>query len=151
MLGKLLKRQIQPGLVYTSSGYVDSLGRVGRFFEGNYAGTYVDGRTALGIPAIYRGISLIADAIGALELCAYRNGREVMPKPNILSRPNPTETRMETIAAMAAGLLMDGNYIAVLGEPGANGYPDSLYPVAPDRVQVSREKGKIVYRIDEKT
>jgi phage portal protein BeeE len=100
MLGKLLKRQIQPGLVYTSSGYVDSLGRVGRFFEGNYAGTYVDGRTALGIPAIFRGISLIADAIGALELCAYRNGREVIPKPNILARPNPTETRMETIAAM---------------------------------------------------
>ena len=151
MLGKLLKRQIQPGLVYTSSGYVDSLGRVGRFFEGNYAGTYVDGRTALGIPAIYRGISLIADAIGALELCAYRNGREVMPKPNILSRPNPTETRMETIAAMAAGLLMDGNYIAVLGEPGANGYPDSLYPVAPDRVQVTRDKGRLIYRIDDKT
>ena len=31
MLGKLLKRQIQPGIAYTASGYVDSLGRVGRF------------------------------------------------------------------------------------------------------------------------
>lgn len=97
MLGKLLKRQIQPGIAYTASGYVDSLGRVGRFFEGNYAGTYVDGRTALGIPAIYRGISLIADAIGALDLCAYRNGQEIMPKPNILARPNPTETDRKSV------------------------------------------------------
>lgn len=150
MLGRLLKRQIQPGLVYTNSGYVDSLGRVGRFFEGNFSGTYVDRNTTLGIPAIYRGITLIADAIGALELCAYRNGREVKPTPAILARPNPVETRMETIAAMAVGLIMDGNYIAVLGEPGANGYADSLYPVAPDRVQVARDNGRLVYRIDDK-
>jgi len=63
MLGRLLKRQIQSSMVYTSSGYVDSLGRVGRFFEGNWAGAYVDQNTALGIPAIYRGITLISDAI----------------------------------------------------------------------------------------
>lgn len=150
MLAKLLKRDIRPGLVYTSSGYVDSLGRVGRFFEGNWAGAYVDDKTALGIPAIYRGISLIADAVGALDFCAYRNGREVLPKPQILVRPNPTETRMETISAMAASLILHGNYLAVLGEPGANGLPDSIYPVSADRVQVSRDKGRIIYRIDEK-
>ena len=37
MLGRLLKRQIQPSMVYTSSGYIDSLGRVGRVFEGHWA------------------------------------------------------------------------------------------------------------------
>lgn len=149
MLGRLLKRQIQPSMVYTSQGYVDSLGRVGRFFEGNWSGTYVDDKTALGIPAIYRGVTLIADAIGALPLAAYRNDRVVKPTPQILVRPNPQETRMETISAMAASLIIHGNYIAVLGQPGANGLPDSIYPVAPDRVQVSREKGRIIYKIDE--
>ena len=79
MLGRLLKRQIQPSVVYTSSGYVDSLGRVGRAFQANWAGTYVDTNTALGIPAIYRGVSLLADAIGALELNSYRKGRLVKP------------------------------------------------------------------------
>jgi HK97 family phage portal protein len=138
-------------MVYTSSGYVDSLGRVGRFFEGNWAGAYVDQNTALGIPAIYRGITLISDAIGALPLCAYRNKREVLPTPQILMRPVPTETRMETISAMAAALIIHGNYVAVLGEPGANGLPDSIYPVSPDRVQVSTDKGKIIYKIDERT
>jgi len=151
MLGRLLKRQIQPSMVYTSSGYVDSLGRVGRFFEGNWAGAYVDQNTALGIPAIYRGITLIADAIGALPLCAYRNKREVLPTPQILLRPVPTETRMETISAMAASLIIHGNYVAVLGEPGSNGLPDSIYPVSADRVQVMRaNNGRIIYNIDDK-
>ena len=53
MLGRLLKRQIQPSLVYTKSGYVDSLGRVGRAFQANWAGTYVDTNTALGVPRVW--------------------------------------------------------------------------------------------------
>ena len=151
MLGRLLKRQIQPNTVYTSSGYVDSLGRVGRFFQGSWSATYVDGKTALGIPAIWRGVTLIADAIGALPIHAYRQGELVYRTPKILDRPVPTETRMETYAAMAASLIVHGNYVAVLGEPGANGLPEYFYPVEVDRVQVSRESdGRIVYRIDEK-
>lgn len=151
MLARLLKRQIQPNTVYTSSGYVDSLGRVGRFFQGSWSATYVDGKTALGIPAIWRGVTLISDAIGALPIHAYRRGKLVYQTPKILDRPVPTETRMETYAAMAASLIVHGNYIAVLGEPGANGLPEYFYPVEPDRVQVSRESdGRIVYRIDEK-
>ena len=149
MLGRLLKRQIQPSVVYTSSGYVDSLGRVGRAFQANWSGTYVDTNTALGVPAIYRGVTLIADAIGALGLHSYRNGRIVKPTPQILIRPNPQETRIETISAMAASLILDGNYIAVLGERGANGLPDFFYPVAIDRVNLTRVDGRIVYRIEE--
>lgn len=149
MLGRLLKRQIQPSVVYTSSGYVDSLGRVGRAFQANWSGTYVDTNTALGVPAIYRGVTLIADAIGALGLHSYRNGRIVKPTPQILIRPNPQETRIETISAMAASLILDGNYIAVLGERGANGLPDFFYPVAIDRVNLTRVDGRIIYRIDE--
>lgn len=150
MLNRLLKRQMQPSVVYTNTGYVDSLGRVGRFFEGNWAGVYVDQDTALGVPAIWRGITLISDAIGAMPLHAYRGEKIVTPTPNILLRPNPPHTRMETISAMAAALLIHGNYIAVLGEPGINGLPDTFYPVEPNRVHVSRENGRIVYNIDEK-
>jgi len=152
MLGRLLKRQLQPNTVYTSQGYVDSLGRVGRFFQGSWSGTYVDDKTALGIPAIWRGVTLISDALGALPIHAYRKGELVYQTPKILDRPVPTETRMETYSAMAASLLIHGNYIAVLGEPGANGLPDFFYPVEASRVHVNREEdGRITYRIDEKT
>lgn len=150
MLGRLLKRQIQPSVVYTGSGYVDSLGRVGRAFQANWSGTYVDTNTALGVPAIFRGVTLIADAIGALGLHSYRNGKIVKPTPAILVRPNPQETRMETISAMAASLILDGNYVAVLGDRGANGLPDFLYPVSLDRVKISRYDGRIIYRIDDR-
>lgn len=150
MLNNLLKRQMQPSVVYTNTGYVDSLGRVGRFFEGNWAGAYVDQDTALGVPAIWRGITLISDAIGAMPLHAYRGEKLVKPTPNILLRPEPPQTRMQTISAMAAALLIHGNYIAVLGEPGANGLPESFYCVDPARVQVARENGRIVYSIDDK-
>jgi HK97 family phage portal protein len=150
MLGRLLKRQIQPSVVYTKSGYVDSLGRVGRAFQANWSGTYVDTNTALGVPAIYRGVSLIADAIGALGIYAYRKERLVKPTPRILERPVPTQTRIETISAMAASLILDGNYFAVLGEPGANGLPDFFYPVSTDRVRIYETEGRLYYRIDEK-
>jgi len=151
VLNNLLKRQFQPSVVYSNTGYVDSLGRVGRFFEGNWAGVYVDQDTALGVPAIWRGITLISDAIGAMPLHAYRGEKLVTPTPNILLRPNPPHTRMETISAMAAALLIHGNYIAVLGEPGANGLPDSFYPVEPMRCQVNRDKeGRLVYSIDDR-
>jgi HK97 family phage portal protein len=73
----------------------------------------------------------------------------VKPTPQILIKPNPQETRIETISAMAASLILDGNYIAVLGERGANGLPDFFYPVAIDRVNLTRVDGRIVYRIDE--
>lgn len=148
MLNKLLKRQFQGSVVYTNSGYVDSLGRVGRFFEGNWAGVYVDQDTMLGVPAIWRGITLISDAIGAMPLHAYRGDTLVTPTPNILLRPNPPCIRMETIAAMASALLIHGNYIAVLGEPGVNGLPESFYPVEPNRVNVSRDNGRMIYMID---
>jgi HK97 family phage portal protein len=52
---------------------------------------------------------------------------------------------------MAAALIIHGNYVAVLGEPGVNGLPESIYPVSPDRVQVARDNGRIVYTIDERS
>jgi len=150
MLNKLFTRAFQPSVVYTNTGYVDSLGRVGRFFEGNWAGVYVDQETALGVPAIWRGVTLISDAIGAMPLHSYRGNKIVEPTPPILARPNPPYTRMETISAMAAALLVHGNYIAVLGAPGANGLPDSFYPVEPYRVNVGKSEGRVLYTIDGK-
>ncbi len=148
MLNKLLKRQFQGSVVYTNTGYVDSLGRVGRFFEGNWAGVYVDQDTMLGVPALWRGITLISDAIGAMPLHAYRGDKLVRPTPSVLVRPHPPYTRMETISAMASALLIHGNYIAVLGEPGANGLPETFYPIEPNRVNVARNNGRMVYTID---
>lgn len=146
-LGKLLKRQLLP--TPQPNAYVDSLGRVSRFYDTVYSGVFVDERTTLSIPGVWRGITLIADAIGALPFHAYRGDQRLDPTPPLLERPFPGETRVETISAMVASLLVYGNYVAILGEPGANGYPESLYPIAPNRVSIMRRDGRLVYKLDE--
>lgn len=128
--------------------YIDAAGRMSTYFPGVNAGVFVDTTTTLSVPGIWRGITLIADAIGGLPLHAYRDDKYIDPQPNILSRPVPTETRIETISSMVAALLIHGNYVAILGAPGANGYPESFYPVNPEKVGVRREDGEIIYRIN---
>jgi HK97 family phage portal protein len=128
--------------------YVDAAGRMTTHFADVNAGVWVDTSTALSVPGIWRGVTLIADAIGALPLHAYRSEEYVDPQPSILERPVATETRIETISAMVAALLIHGNYVAILGPPGSNGYPESFFPVDPAKVGVRRENGSIVYRVN---
>jgi HK97 family phage portal protein len=129
------------------NAYVDSLGRVSRYYDTVYAGTFVDEGTTLSIPGLWRGITLISDTIGALPVHAYRGDVRIEPIPSILERPYPNETRIETISAMAASLVIHGNYIAILGDIGANGYPESIYPVSPTRVHIERIAGRLTYKI----
>jgi HK97 family phage portal protein len=141
------KRATGFGFTYPNI-YVDEAGRMGRLFPDINAGVIVDETSTLSVPGIWRAVTLISDAIGGLPFHAYRGEEYVDPQPNLLLKPVATETRIETISAMVASLIIHGNYIAILGEPGANGYPDQLYPVAVHRVQVRRENGELVYRID---
>jgi HK97 family phage portal protein len=114
------------------------------------AGVIVDETSTLSVPGIWRAVTLISDAIGGLPFHAYRGEEYVDPQPNLLIKPVPTETRIETVSAMVASLIIHGNYVAILGEPGLNGYPDSIYPVAVHRVHVRKEDGRLVYRIEDR-
>ena len=131
------------------NSYVDSLGRVSRYYNTVYAGTFVDEQTTLSIPGLWRGVTLISDTIGALPIHAYRGDQRIEPMPPILERPYPNETRIETMSAIAASLVIHGNYVAVLGDIGANGYPESLYPVSASRVHVDRIEGRLSYKIND--
>ena len=131
------------------NSYVDSLGRVSRYYNTVYAGTFVDEQTTLSGPGLWRGVTLISDTIGALPIHAYRGDQRIEPMPPILERPYPNETRIETMSAIAASLIIHGNYIAVLGDIGANGYPESLYPVSASRVHVDRIEGRLSYKIND--
>lgn len=144
MLNNLLKRA---KVSYPSGASVDSYGRISRFPNETYAGTTVTTYSALSVPGLWRGITLISDAIGGLPIDAYRNGEQI-PTPPLLSRPNPPETRIETIAAAVATCIIHGNYIAILGPMGANGYPDTIFPVNPERVTFFMDEGRCKYRID---
>jgi len=142
------KRATSYGFTYPNV-YVDAQGHMGRLFPDINAGVIVDETSTLSVPGIWRGVTLISDAIGGLPFHAYRGEEYVDPQPNLLVKPDPTCTRIETISAMVASLIIHGNYIAILGEPGANGYPDSIFPVSSYKVQVKKQDGRLVYRIND--
>jgi HK97 family phage portal protein len=140
------KRASAYGFTYPNV-YVDEAGRMGRLFPDINAGVIVDETSTLSVPGIWRAVTLISSAIGGLPLHAYRDEKFVDPQPNLLVKPVPTQTRIDTLAAMVASLIVHGNYIAILGEPGSNGYPDSIHPVAVHRVNVRKENGSLLYKI----
>ena len=142
------KRATSYGFTYPNV-YVDAQGHMGRLVPDINAGVIVDETSTLSVPGIWRGVTLISDAIGGLPFHAYRGEEYVDPQPNLLVKPDPTCTRIETISAMVASLIIHGNYIASLGEPGANGYPDSIFPVSSYKVQVKKQDGRLVYRIND--
>lgn len=145
MLNSLFTRQRTMG---PNGSSVDAYGRISRAYVDTWAGVYVDTQQALAVPGVWRATTLISDAIGGLPLQAYKDGKPIATPP-VLSRPNPPETRVETITAAVAAAIIHGNFVAVLGPAGANGYPDSIYPISPERVRVKMVDGRKVYEIDE--
>lgn len=145
MLNRLLQAKTQQ-----RAAYVDSQGRISRSVLDNYAGVDVDTETTLSVPAIWRAVTMVSDSISTLPLHAYRNGYRLEPTPRLLERPNPLETYVETIGAMVSALILHGNYVAILGEPGVSGYPESIYPVSPERVTIFKRDGRKLFRIDER-
>jgi HK97 family phage portal protein len=130
--------------------YVDSQGRISRTWVDTYAGVTVDTATTLSVPAIWRAVTMVADDVGSLPIHAYRGIRRLEPTPRVLRQPNPLETPMETYSAMAAALLLHGNYIALKGPANSTGYPDFLIPVNPEKVSISVRDGERIYRIEER-
>lgn len=146
MLNRLLQPKNQ-----NRGAYVDSQGRISRTLTDTYAGVPVDAATALSVPAIWRAVTMISDDVGALPIHAHRGLVKITPTPRILERPNPLETPMETYSAMAAALLLHGNYIALKGPNGPNGYPDFIIPVSPQKVTIISRDGYKSFRIDDRT
>jgi len=147
MLAKLLTRQTY---ISPSGASVDSYGRISRFGNSSDAGVIVDQVTALSVPGVWRGVNLIANAIAGLPLQAFKNDVQI-DTPPLLSRPNPPETRIETLSAAIASCILHGNFIALLGAPNSSGYPDTIYPVAPERVNLKFESGRKIWQIDGET
>lgn len=139
----MLNRLLQPNREKREA-IVDSQGRITRTWTDTYAGVLVDVGTTLSVPAIWRAVTMISDDVGSLPIYAYRGDMRMQPTPRILERPNPTETPMETYSAMAAALLLHGNYVALKGPPTLNGYPDMIIPVDPAKVEIFMQNTELL-------
>lgn len=114
----------------------------------SFAGAYVSEQTTLGIPAAWRCVTLIADAIASSPLQAFKSDRVIAPTPALLKRPNQTMTRSEFLFSMVVSLLLRGNAYLLLGDFDNLMYPRQLDLIHPDDMAVYRNPdGTVTYRV----
>ena len=115
-------------------------------------GVRVTSDTALGIPAVYAAVSLVADAVGTLPLKVFRTthtGKAEDPQhpaSSILhTLPNPEMTAIDFRSALQGHLMLHGNAYAEI-ERDSSGRPVALWPLLPTRMAVTRdERRNLVY------
>lgn len=138
-----------PAVPLSSSALLDFLGK-----SRVTAGVDVNEGSALGMPAVWRAVNLIAGTSASLPLHAYRSDDDVRlavssgQAANLLAAPHPDMTPFEFWEQVYAHLLLWGNaYIRTLRNP--LGQVAELWPIHPSRVRAGRAMdGTKVYQID---
>jgi HK97 family phage portal protein len=87
-------------------------------------------RSALSVPAFWRGHAYVCGSIGLLPVNAWRDTDQLDPPP-VLRQPDPNQTPMAFWAGVTSALTLYGNSVCVITGTDRLGYPTSLYPVHP--------------------
>lgn len=113
--------------------------------EANNAATgrYVSPDEALTIPAVYRGINCLANAVSMLPIFVYDKLESGGKKKNLKHpiskllrwKPNPFQNRVQFTRMIVTHLKLRGNFYAQIIPNGRN-EPIELYPLHPDRVDM---------------
>jgi HK97 family phage portal protein len=88
-------------------------------------------RTALSVPAFWRGHAYVCGSIGLLPVNAMRDTEEIDPQPPVMRQPDPNQTPMAFWSQITSSLTLYGNAVCVITGTDRLGYPTSLYPVHP--------------------
>ena len=94
-------------------------------------------REAMGIPAIFRAVSLIANTVGSLSMEAYRQGEKLNDEdtPRILKRPDPFKTPRTFFRDTAYNLAAYGESWWWVAKRDIDGAALSLIVVPPWEVE----------------
>jgi len=124
---------------------------------GTYSGKSVTVEKALGLVPVFNAVSQIAGAIGSLPLMVYqrevdeRRRAESHPTWSLLhEEPNPEMAADEVWEMVESHLDLWGNaFLFKVPRPGTEGLTEQLWPISPDRVQVTRdEKNRRIFYIE---
>jgi HK97 family phage portal protein len=88
-------------------------------------------RSALSVPAFWRGHAYVCSSVGLLPVTGWRDNDELDPQPNVLRQPDPNQTPMAFWSGITSALTLYGNALCVITGTDRLGYPTSLYPVHP--------------------
>ncbi len=104
-------------------------------------------REALGVPAIYRAVSLIANTMGALSMDAFRNGVKLEPeeRPRLIVRPDPFRIPREFFSQTGWNMATRGEAWWWTAARDTDGLPLSLISVPPQEVNVTENPRDLRY------
>lgn len=123
------------------------------FFWGgaSSAGTYVNERNAMQTAAVYACVRVIAEAVASLPLHVYKydgDGQKIAPDHSLYkvlhNIPNPEMTSFVFRETLMSHVLLWGNAYAEIRRDGG-GRVRALYPLAPDKIDVNRDKSGEIY------
>lgn len=104
-------------------------------------------REALGVPAIYRAVSMIANTMGALSMDAYRNGVKQRPeeRPRIIVRPDPFRIPREFFSQTGWNMATRGEAWWWVAARDVDDLAMSLISVPPQEVNVTEDPADLRY------
>lgn len=118
---------------------------------GAVTGPQVTPGNALASATVYACVQVLAGAVAQMPLKLYRRlerGKEVATDHPLYfllhDRPNPEMSDFVFKETLMAHLLTWGNAYAEI-EWRPDGYPAALWPLLPDRMEVSRKNGELLY------
>lgn len=93
---------------------------------------------ALGVPAILRAVTMIANITGSLQLDAYRNGVKMAAedRPRVLVRPDPFRTARDFFRDTAYNAATRGEWWWWVAKRDVDGQAMSLINVPPQQITV---------------
>ena len=107
-------------------------------------------RNVYGLPAAWACVGRISNAVATMMAGAdVVDGRTVInPRPQVVDRPNFNYKRFEFWKEVTSTALMRGNYVALLTDPDADGWPQQVVPVPIDHVHGDiTPEGRIEYDV----
>lgn len=117
------------------------------------AGMNVNHDTAMQFSAVFRAISYISAQLAMMPwrvMIEKNNKKEIKathPTDRLLHRnPNPEQTPFSFVEQLIAHALSWGNGYAEI-ERDLSGRAIALWPITPDRVEVKRIEGQVIYEI----
>lgn len=94
---------------------------------------------ALGVPAIFRAVSLISNTVGSLAVSAYRKGVQLPDdqRPSVIVRPNPFETPEQFYSASAWYIATQGKVWWNIASRDGDGQALAIVEIDPHEVTVT--------------
>jgi len=115
----------------------------------SYAGMNVSQDTALRLTVVWRCIRLISETLAALPVDIVRKRGEVREPvarpPSWAETPNPEQTWFQFAERVFESLAMDGNAFIVITSVDPMGFPQELWVLHPQSIQVKSEGGRTYF------